>query len=117
MKTIVKSKERAYTGLKVRFDLNYYPVSGNFKEEKDNGSTTTKSTQDATILFTYVCEGMKNRIKVFDLRNACLVRTLKDKNGGKSVERWDFGTCRHLLDHYGSITKEEILMWCNYCLR
>ena len=57
VKTIAKSKERACTGLKVEFDLNYYQVSSKFKEEEDNGSMVTRSTQDAIILVTYQCKG------------------------------------------------------------
>ena len=79
-KTIAKSKERACAGLKVKFDLNYYQVSGKFTEEDDSKSMATKSTQDAIISVTYICEELKSRIKAFDLRNACLVPTLKDKN-------------------------------------
>ena len=52
-KTIVNSKERACAGLKVKFDLNYYQVSGKLKEEEDNKSMPTKSTQDAIILVIY----------------------------------------------------------------
>ena len=33
------------------------------------------------------------------------------------MERWDFTKRRHLLDHYGSITEQEIKLWCDDCLR
>ena len=96
-KTIAKSKEQACAGLKVKFDLNYYQISKKFKEE-DNILMATRSTQDAIILVTYKCKELKDCIKAFDLRNACLIPSLKDKNRSIPSEGWDFVTHRHLLE-------------------
>ena len=117
-KTIGKNKERCCRGLKVKFGLNYFQVSGKYGEDDDNEtSAAARNSHDAIISCSYRCEEMKLRIKAFDLKNACLVPKLKNETGATPSDRWDFNNRRHLLDHYGLITLQVIKQWGDDCAR
>ena len=116
-KTIAKNKERACAGLKTKFDLDYYQANGKLKDEDNDSSMVTKSTQCAIISVTYTYEELKNRIKAFDLMNACMIPELLDADRRTPKDRWDFMMPRNLLDHYGSIKGEVIKLPCDDCLR
>ena len=109
-KAIGKTKARATYTLDLKFGLPYYYVSGKYGEDEDNGSSNsnTNSIHDAIISVSYRAQAFKLRVASFELTNACLVPTLIDENGANPVESWDFTKHRHLLDHYGSTTEQEV---------
>jgi hypothetical protein len=59
---------------------------------------------------------LKLRLVTFDMLNDVMIPKLANPNGAKPSERWDFSSRKNLLDNYGSIEKEHILLWGEECL-
>ena len=95
VKTTAKRNKRACTGLKVKFDLNYYQLPANSRRN----IMYRWQPETHKMLLPWLPINAKNRkiaSKYFNLRNACIVPTSKDKHRSKPSERWDFRTHEHL---------------------
>ena len=112
LKSLDKIKRGAVAALPLKFTLPNFLITQQYEEEDETGmNAPTKDATEAIIGVAFRCKAAKIRAKQYDLLNALNVPTLKDINGLTPLERWDFTLRRNLFDLFGTITKEEILMW------
>ena len=63
-KTVKKNKDVNYGGLKHKYDLNSFQVTGSSQEEEDDTSPLARSTQDALIFTLYKNKLLYTNMKV-----------------------------------------------------
>ena len=68
-------------GHKHKYELNSFQVTGSNQEDKDNLSSTTRSTQDALINTSYKNSLLHSSLKACDTLNGVLVPELLTVNG------------------------------------
>ena len=89
-KTIKKNKDACCVGLKHKYELNSFQVTGSNQEDEDESSPTARSTQDALISTSYKNGLLHSALKACDTLNGVLVPELRDMNGATPADRWNF---------------------------
>ena len=100
-KTIKKNKDTSCSGLKYKYQLNPFQVTGSTQADKHyDASPAEKSTQYALISTSFNNEQMFAKMKAFDLLEGVMVPVLVDPDGYIPNDRWDFDThYNFLLEH------------------
>ena len=116
-KTVKKNKDANCVGLKHKYELNSFQITGSNQEEEDDTSTPqARSTQDALISTRYKNKLLHAKMKACDLLPGIMVPTLLDPDAPTPAGRWDFSKKFHVLKEHSQITKKQIVLWGSDCM-
>ena len=116
-KEIQKVKEKATAALTLKFRTSSHFVSGKYGEDEGNSSPGANETVDALIDLEFRTAEFKRRTQEYDMLNCLLVPAYKDPEGATPADRWDFTKRVHLFDSFASITRKQVTVWCDDCIR
>ena len=118
-KTVKKNKDANCGGLKHKYELNSFQITGSNQEEEDETtSPQARSTQDALISTRYKNKLLHAKMKACDVLRGIMVPTLKVGYATASTpaERWDFSKSYHILKEHSQVTREQVLLWGSDCM-
>ena len=113
MKTIKNNKDAICAGLKYKYQINYFQVTGgNQQDEDDYASPAEKSTQDDLISTSFKNEQMVAKMKPFYLLEGIMVPILVDSDIYTPTGWWDFDTRYNVLHKRNKVNQEQVALWC-----
>jgi hypothetical protein len=118
-KTVKKNKDANCGGLKHKYELNSFQITGSNQEEEDETtSPQARSTQDALISTRYKNKLLHAKMKACDVLRGIMVPTLKVGYATASTpaKRWDFSKSYHILKEHSQVTREQVLLWGSDCM-
>ena len=110
-KAISKTKEKAVVGIPTKFSLPAWFISNKDGESDTDEVFSNANVEETVSTLANACKVFKRACTRFDMTNTLLIPVLKDESATAMDDKWDFDNRRHLVDHHGSITRTEVLLW------
>ena len=117
-KEIKKKKDKIFSGIQYKYQLNYFQVKWSNQEDEDvDDSPAAKSTQYALISTSFKNEQMVAKMKAFDLLEVVMFPVLVEPDGYTPDDWRDFNMRYNVLLEHRKVSQEQVELWGKDCMR